>query len=282
MQTFTLLTFNCALLRVGIPGVYMFESVPHTTERAAAIAESLSRIEADIIALQEVYMQRDIKLIRRILAQTFPFVYVPDDRRWHALSSGLAIFSRTPILNASFQHFTRGSIGERVFGSKGVARIDVQVSEKTRICVENVHLCNGDLFAPEKSSRGKPHRVAQMRELIAKTPQHMPVLIVGDMNGTSRDEQDALQVLRRAGYTDLSQDNLSPTYCRENYFNRHTGDDAAGEVIDHAFANPKMSQLIHLATVSTRFMEHDVNVKNGTLVPRSDHYAKYVYLRLVC
>ena len=76
----------------------------HTTERMAAIGSRLAEGDYDLVALQEVFSDRDWDIITRAQMGNSNLKYFHRFKSG-VIGSGLALLSKYPIVEASFQRF---------------------------------------------------------------------------------------------------------------------------------------------------------------------------------
>lgn len=96
-----------------------------------------------MIALQEVWMLQDYEYIKQTLS---PKIKYAEYFYSGALGSGLAIFSRYPILSSNFIRFTLAGRPLRVlegdyYVGKGCASVCVRVPEIGLVDVYTTHVC---------------------------------------------------------------------------------------------------------------------------------------------
>lgn len=92
---FRVVTFNVW----GLPGT------PHKERRLSAIPEALKGVNADLVAIQELWDPRDFEGFESSLA-TQGFKHVKRFESW--TGGGLLVASRFPILKSAFQRFSLG------------------------------------------------------------------------------------------------------------------------------------------------------------------------------
>ncbi len=153
------LTLNVWALPVGL--------ARHTRGRLEAIARSLPGLDADLVALQEVWTAR----ARAKLAQAGERAGLAHS--WHLArsfgGSGLMLLSRWPILRPRFTAFEARGWPERIwhadwYGGKGFVVADVETSEG-RLAIIDTHLHAGYAEADEYAGL----RIAQVTQLAETT-----------------------------------------------------------------------------------------------------------------
>src|SRR5690606_3179624 len=115
----SLLTLNCGLLRIGALGRALLQPAPFIAERLAALPAALRGVDADIIALQEIYKAAHKRAVMHALADRWPHAAFPRGRPPHKLDSGLLVLSRFPIAQARFHPFKAAPRDEKFFVHRG-------------------------------------------------------------------------------------------------------------------------------------------------------------------
>ena len=157
-EDLTVLTLNCwGLLHISAL----------RTQRMTSIAHTLAALSPSVVCLQELFVQEDYKLLRRLTRQALPF-----GKYYHsgAFGSGLAILSKYPIvqsstvpypLNGRPTAFWRGDW----YVGKGIACATLQIGDDEGDLVE---VFNTHTHAPyEKGPKDSYvcHRTAQAWEM---------------------------------------------------------------------------------------------------------------------
>ena len=111
-------------------------------ERLQAIADALAADGSDIICLQELWVNADYQLIRERVSKS-----LPNSKRWFsgALGSGLAIFTRFPIIETSIKPYAlNGSpldvAGGDFFVGKSVVSVVCQHPLLSEVEIFNTHV----------------------------------------------------------------------------------------------------------------------------------------------
>ncbi|CEG82152.1 hypothetical protein RMATCC62417_16268 [Rhizopus microsporus] len=209
----------------------------HKSTRLAAIAKILSNGYYDIVALQEIWVYNDFEFLRKNVKDVFPFA-----KYFHSgvFGSGLAVFSKFPIISSSFYPFILNGKPLQVFHGdyyvgKGVGTVRLNHPQLGYLDVFNTHLHAG------YGDRYKAHRAAQCWQLAnllrAFVIAGNHVVMTGDLNSIP----DSLnyRLIRDHG---LLTDSWTQTYdpgftCNSpfNTFSRYYQKDnvAAGKRLDY-------------------------------------------------
>ncbi len=165
----------------GIPWV-----TPSRGDRIHAVAEEVSKLKVDLVAIQEVWVDEDAK----VLADGFASIGLRHCRRFERGkygNSGLMVMSRFPIQNSSFYAYSQGQHPgipwhlDWVAG-KGLALVEVQ-TPLGHLGFATTHLQSGygtrDYLAVQIS------QAVEAGDWLSRQPKEynaMPVVLGGDLN----------------------------------------------------------------------------------------------------
>ena len=168
---------------------YNVWGVPHISpkraERIVAIAQRLAELDADVVALQEVWEDEDVA----VLSATLRDAGLLHQRRFgvagaEANKSGLWLASRHPIVRERFTPYAAGR--EILFpwhldwmATKGFAVVQLETGQGV-VAVANTHLQSAYRFYDYQFTR-----LDQALQLSASLPRQapdMPLFMVGDFN----------------------------------------------------------------------------------------------------
>ena len=177
----SLLTYNTGLLRAP---VRRLDPIPHVDARLAVIPAEILRLEADVVALQEVFQPRDCHAILARVRTRSPHVgHVPAPRV--QFDAGLLTLSRHP-LRARVERFRDGPWSERFLSNKGALVTEIDLPDGASVTVVNLHATAGGFFALPESPRAEAMRRGQMEQLVAiARGARGTVLLVGDFNASN-------------------------------------------------------------------------------------------------
>jgi endonuclease/exonuclease/phosphatase family metal-dependent hydrolase len=198
MTALKILSLNCC----GMPGTDFSRRMPR-------IARRLSDVAPDLVALQEVFLERTA----RKLAATAGLPYAFHARRLGTVPGGLVLLSRFPLSETAFIPFEeQGSL----FRYSVLARLNRKGFlfarlERPRMGIVATHLLSNYVRRfDEGPYAGWQHRqVEQLLDFIAGLEPGLPLLVVGDFNIHPR--TSAYRRLRSTGLADLMEGSESPS-----------------------------------------------------------------------
>ena len=233
MTEITVATFNAGLLDGFIP---------HSRGRAGPVAAALGALDADLVALQEIWSEGD----RRLVAETTPLGHVigadplEGDVTGFALdgTTGIMLLSRWPLLATSAvelpRYFTRRAVI--------VAEVDVPGGPVTVLAT---HLAANIRNVEHRDPGGwkGEHRTHVLEVLRLAAEASGPVLLAGDLNcGPERrdgfTEFAANYDLLRSGFeTSAYADDPASTctWCPDNPLNPFAGATILDHVMESGF-----------------------------------------------
>jgi endonuclease/exonuclease/phosphatase family metal-dependent hydrolase len=201
-------TFNTGLIRAQIAGHTIFEFAPHVEIRSKYIAGTLQRFDPDIICFQEIFSKKHLKQILDSLGKTHPYTYAPFSFRPKIFGSGLALFSKYPILQSNFYWFKCQLFEEALFAPKAFMVVTVDVGSFGLIEIVNCHTTAGGSKHHPESHAADNCRQLQLGEIIELLMQRdasiAHSLLVGDLNCGPEASKSNYEFLISRGFADLT------------------------------------------------------------------------------
>lgn len=291
MNRLRLLTYNTGLYRVRLGRTTIVEPIQHPAERAAHMAEAILSIDADIVALQEVFDDRHLFPLLDALRSSYPFIatgrdtHAPTFFRDH---SGLCILSRYPLTDIRHEALRDAALEERLFIVKGMLRATV-ASPIGDIGLINTHLTSGGMFRDPEGPWMVPIRDKQIDHLVDLCDElpHPIRLVVGDMNTGPEFACANYQRFLSRGLVDAWHLHTDPasrikevTWEITNPLNsRELHKTDAPQRIDHAFLHPTSLAHVRVGSVTVVLDEPRVDTPRGRMTV-SDHYGLLLELAL--
>lgn len=200
-------SYNTGLIRAQIFGRTLFEFSPHVEFRSKHISSTIAALNPDIICLQEVFSRRHLNLIIRSLANTHPHWYAPISLRPKLFGSGLALFSRFPILQSNSRWFKSQLFEEAVFAPKAYMTVTIDTGTQGLVEIVNCHTTAGGSKHHPESSTADGCRQLQIEEMVNfSSERDLSVahsLLIGDLNCGPEASVKNYKYLISRGFTDL-------------------------------------------------------------------------------
>lgn len=278
----SVLTYNAGLLRAP---ARRFDPVPFVDERLAALPGEILGLGADVVALQEVYVERDRSALCTRFRERYPHVgYVPSR---YPFDGGLLTLSRHP-LRARLERFRHGPLSERVLSSKGALLAELDVPGAGAVTVVNLHATAGGFWHMPHAPEAERMREPQLDQALAAAEAARGlVLLVGDFNAGPRVAERNYRQVERAGYVDLfGHLNAGDPRCTWDPANALSRDglyrNTPPQRIDHVFVRGADLRAGRVRPLRSRVVldERTVPVPRGERVTPSDHYGLYAEVEI--
>jgi len=287
-RTLRVLTINLGLLGFELKSGWRMPVDSYLKERLVAAPSLLLSLEADVIALQEVYSAADRELLVGAMAARFPFCAVSPKTR-SLVGNGLMLLSRFPILRSAFMPARGAPLWTLPFWKQGLLAVDLDLPSIGLTRLINAHIASSVPFGRAGSSASKANRSREIAELLSAAGDPGPTaILVGDFNTSPEIHPENYHGIIDAGYLDafvasnpplhgrddFTWDSANPLNARGRF--RH----APGQRIDHVFV--PSAQLKSMVPTSARIVLQDraVRTASGQKIPVSDHYGMLVTFSL--
>jgi len=200
----SILTFNAGLLNLGLGRRSVFRFTQYVEERRAALSGAIRGIDADIVALQEIYSLRTKRRVESDLRALYPHAFFEERESILQMGNGLLLLSKHPLSERTFRPFRSGFITERIIARTGALGAIVNLPSGDRVAIVNVHTTAGTLFLHPESPRAERARAAQLGELIehARGYRAARTVLAGDMNCGPGVSQSNFDILLAEGFVD--------------------------------------------------------------------------------
>ena len=249
---------------------------PYVEQRIRAIGERLARLEADVVAFQEVWTRSALDLLiaagrRSGLAHVWY-------HRAGPTGGGLLVLSRLLIAKARFEAYRVRGRAERVWhgdhlAGKGFGEIVLETPAGPLTFVDT-HL--HAQYAPDDADDYRSHRMAQVVQLAAGVAERRrPLVAAGDFN--LREDQPHHGVLTGlAGLRDAAAElgRREPTLLTSNPYQRSRREAR----IDYVFVRDGARYALHVQS-SERIFDDPLRIE-GRSAAYSDHAGLVVDLAL--
>lgn len=147
------------------------------TERAYLIADYIKNQNADILVLDEAFMQKTRKIIYDTLKDNYPYQSTITKRGFFKTNSGIWILSKYPISQQQFIKYKKKK-GSDVFAKKGAVLVHVHVNGK-QIQIVGTHTQS---LNKNWATRAKQFQQLKTMLLDKYFVDSIPQFIIGDLN----------------------------------------------------------------------------------------------------
>lgn len=282
-----LLTYNVGLLHIGFLGKTIVEPAPYLEERYRDLAKHLLAVDADFIALQEIYARPHREGLVTAMAERFPFAAT--HVKWNPLrlSHGLLSLSKWPITQSYFKRFKSAPLEEKLFANRGVLVSLIAPEGFGRIALLNTHLTSGGLRLIPHGPKANEFRRKEVLELlsVANALEVDHVFVVGDLNAGPDVSMANYHEVLKGGYVDALNDEENGlgaedriTWDPENPLNSGGPHDyCPPQSVDHVFMRKTDAESVRVVKTQIVFRESVIPVPESQ-VPLSDHFGLWVHL----
>ncbi|WP_291573171.1 endonuclease/exonuclease/phosphatase family protein [Bradyrhizobium sp.] len=287
VDTLRILTFNLGLLGFKLKNRWRMPVDAHSGERLAAAPRLLSSLEADIIALQEVYSPTDREVLARAMAELYPFQAGSPKMR-SLVGNGLMLLSRFPILHSAFMPCRGSPRWTLPFWKQGLLAVELDLPSIGRTRLIDAHIAASVPFGDANSMASKANRNREIDQLLsAANAGEVTAILAGDFNTSPAIHPEHYDRIISAGYVDafvasnppaakdgFTWDCANPLNARGRF--RH----APSQRIDHVFVRGGHSAPLKPVAAEIVLQDRVVQTASGQLIPLSDHYGLLVSLAL--
>lgn len=285
----SLLTLNCGLLRIGALGRALLEPAPFIAPRLAALPAALRGVDADIIALQEIYKVSHKRAVMKALADRWPHADFPRGRPPLKLDSGLLVLSRFPITTARFHPFKDAPRDERFFVHRGAFTTVHETPGFGSLRLLSFHTTAGGTRHDPESAEADAIRARQIDailDLADAGPANCATVLIGDLNAGPPVSMDNYRQVLARGYADLLAETVGEaeaaravTWDSQQPLNkRGPHNHQRPQRIDHVFLKRERLAAWRVADARIVLTEPIVAVPGEGKVTVADHYGVYVRL----
>lgn len=275
-QSIDIVSLNTMMLPVPI-------SISYQSKRAFQIAQILKDYPADVVALEEVFMNGPRKKIQSMLKDIYPYQYhlgKSSTDKMSFLSSGLLLLSKYPFKLLEGMHFKNyNKLSFDRFSSKGVIFIQLQLENNKSIQLAMTHLQANE---SKKNADIRLKQLAEIKQMQEKHREHdVPQVLIGDLNIDGHNPQalsDASAILPFENFP--LQGKLQNTFGHKTQCFSPRGFFSKGKnsLLDHFW-------LTYSANEDLKYnITEEVVPFLGTIrhksCPLSDHYAIHVNLKI--
>ncbi|MCK0067930.1 endonuclease/exonuclease/phosphatase family protein [Kordiimonas laminariae] len=288
-DTFKIVTFNVGLLDLRYFGVTVFKPADFVEERFVKLAPALKALDADIVALQEVYETDHITKLLADVQDVYPYSFYKESAVFR-LNNGLVLLSKFPLRKTGLYPIEAGPIDETVFGSKAAMSVVVKLDEERELSLINIHPTSGGTLDVQDSAAIMEDRRLQLEQAHQLDVQNniKYSMILGDYNTSPKIASANYEYLKQYGYVDAyarycgeHNCSLSMTWDPDNPLNiGSTHADSLTQRIDHIFLSSNLTKASEVRKAEVIFSDPVVEIEGKGVVPISDHYGVAIELYL--
>ena len=289
MAAVSLLTLNCGLLRIGALGRVLLEPAPFIAERLAALPAALRQVDADIVALQEIYKNAHKRAVMSALADRWPHAAFPQGRPPHKIDSGLLVLSRHPMPAARFHPFKDAPRDERYFVHRGAFETVHEAPGFGSLRLLSFHTTAGGTRHDPESVMADTIRGRQIDAILGlaeRGPADQAAVLIGDLNAGPPVSMDNYRQVIARGYADLFAEGAGETAAasavtwdsQQPLNKRGPHNHQRPQRIDHIFLKRDWLARWRVAEARIVLTEPVVSVPGEGRVTVADHYGVYVRL----
>jgi endonuclease/exonuclease/phosphatase family metal-dependent hydrolase len=285
-DTLSIATFNAGILYGQLFKQTVFEPVPFSKERIDKLAGFLSKLDVDVIGLQEIYNPEDKENLIQNVKQAYPYaIYFKRSQLLKVgFNNGMMFLSRVPILGADFEMYDKNPVTEKIVVDKGILSIAIKVNDQ-RIILSNTHTTAGGVMYHTESDKANQIRTKQIQQTMELTDSLAGLddvkVILGDFNAGPGVSEVNYRDLIENGYVDSYELGCTEncqviTWAPDNKLNAHGHfPDSPPQRIDHIFIHRKKLNDFKVVEVGVILDKEVVPVENDELVTLSDHYGYF-------
>lgn len=280
-MTFKILTFNAGLFELRRLGITLLKPTDFIQERLIAIPQALIDVNADIIALQEIYCKKHQQYFIDILQKEYPF-HCSERNNTLKMNCGLMIFSKKPITNVRYyplkNHYP---IDEKMVVHRGFLACEIVLTQQKKLHIINIHLTSGGFMSRQDSPKIMAIRAKQINEAydVAKKNTYIATAIVGDFNAGPEIAPTNYEALQHKNFTDCyqfyankKQLPLEATWDASISLNkRGTHAASTSQRIDHIYMSPQFMNMFEVLNAQVVLKKSIVDTPSEK-VHLSDHY----------
>ena len=281
-----LLSLNLGLLGFELRSRWHIALASGNDERAMAAPPILSSVDADIIALQEVYGSANRRLLLQALSQSHPH-HVEPPRSYSLVDNGLLLLSRFPILQSAFTPCRGAPRWTSPLWKQGFLAAEIDMPVFGRSWLINVHIAASLPFGNPNAAVSEENRTREIAQLLSAASAVDPAaILIGDFNTSEEIYPANYRRLIAAGYVDAfiaanGSARHPPAFTWDAANPINAGGrfrDFPSQRIDHVFIhNARMASFTSIAA-RVVFQERSVRMKAGYSACLSDHYGMLVTL----
>lgn len=282
---FTLITFNVGLLGL-LRGFY--QPVPFVEQRLQALPDALFNMNADVIALQEIYGQSHRRYLASATRNVFPFFSQMPKSSVLKLDNGLMTLSKF-MMSSDLELFRSALPDEKLFDNKGLLVSRLRLSATIEVLLINIHATAGGCLFHSESADADRVRAKQIAQLLnrARRETKAVVIIAGDLNAGPKVSESNYRLFAMDGFVSvhdwINKSSAEVTWDPANSLNRSGRHrNSPPQRVDHVFVRQQdlAARRIQPLESTIECKEEVVVTPGGQRVSLSDHFSIRVLFSL--
>ncbi|EEA06268.1 endonuclease/exonuclease/phosphatase family protein [Cryptosporidium muris RN66] len=302
-ESLSFLTFNAGLLEYRLCGIKLYQNPPYTAHRLLQIPSAIRNINADIVALQEVFDSKHSDYLIESLLPMYPF-YARETKhnrnksrgilRWRPLSiiqnklalhNGLLVLSKYPILHAKFTCFNDVTLIEKWLVNKGMLEVSIDLPgmKNSPLTLFNIHMASGAVN-PESEiiEHLRNKEIEQLLDACDRAIRRGEIpMIIGDLNAAPTCCGSNYQCFTDRGWRDcfnvIDKESHFPTKSHPHYVVSFNSDNSTIRDSSTLLNNDLYDDIEKDNNANTNTNEGIGNSKNNIKHSNSD-YGNYIKL----
>jgi endonuclease/exonuclease/phosphatase family metal-dependent hydrolase len=204
-----IVSFNVGLLVYDLVKIPFFKTTPYVEDRLKALPEALIKVNADLIALQEIYCVDHKQFLCREVIERYPYIHYVHKGFRISMENGLMFLSKTPLNSVKQINFKNIRLEEYLFAQTGYSKFELHRNDK-KFFVYNIHFTAGGILGPEhkRSDKLRGHQIEQLLKDISSDNCDGHILI-GDFNCGPSVSEINYNALIAAGFKNISSNALT-------------------------------------------------------------------------
>ena len=277
MTYLRIVTFNCGLMDIKLAGFTIFSNPPFSQKRVKFIPQQLTKINADIIALQECFNMNYVKYIIDEVKEIYPYSSAFNTETIVKLSNGLIFLSKYPIVSSFFKQYSYNHQIENMIATKGFLSCTINIP--------NIGLLNFINLHTTSFSDNNIVLNYQLKEILKNV--NSKTILLGDFNcGPNINTYDYELLVNNYNLIDIigslnNYRNLNLYTWDPNTFLSKNGPHSQSSIcrIDHIMIHKDLFNYCKISNGKIIFTEEIVTIDNNINSTTSDHFGIFIELK---
>ena len=280
----SILTINAAIQDVRLFSRSFYRPVNHVTKRLQELAQQIKANNPDLVCLQELFHADFQNRLYSLLITTYPYAagFAPTGFKLR-LGNELIILSKYPVTDKKLYRFKHATLEEKLFTSKGIYIVTVDMPEIGEIQVINFHMTAGGLVQHPEQPQMEKIRSLQIQQLLTTVNPLKSVIMAGDLNAGPEVSIANYEQILSAGFKDafIEAGGSGITWDPSNPLVANHGEHhLPPQRIDHIFLNNAAIKILKPCKSAVVLNKPSIHIDDADPIPVSDHYGLRVDFRI--